>query len=59
MKDQLGTAVEHLGHALVFVRLAKDTEYPEMRRQHLDEAERLIEYAKGIMEGSHGQAQAG
>ena len=57
MKDQLGTAVEHLGHALVFVRLAKDTTYPELRKQHLEEAERLIEYAKGIMEGPHGQAE--
>ena len=57
MKDQTGTAVEHLGHALIFVRLARETEYPEMRKQHLEEAERLIEYAKGIMEGPHGEAQ--
>lgn len=56
MKDQTGTAVEHLGHALIFVRLARETEYPEMRKQHLEEAERLIEYAKGIMEGPHGKA---
>ncbi len=52
------TAVEHLTHALVFVRMAKDTEYPELRKQHLDEAERLIEYAKGIMEGPRGKAKA-
>jgi hypothetical protein len=54
MKGQQQTAVAHLAHALVFVRLAKETEYPEMRQQHLDEAERLIEYAKGILEGPHG-----
>ena len=58
MKDQQQTAVEHLAHALVFVRLAKDTEYPELRKQHLDEAERLIEYAKGVLEGPHGETQA-
>jgi hypothetical protein len=57
MKDQTGTAVAHLAHALIFVRLAKETTYPELRKQHLDEAERLIEYAKSIMEGPHGQAQ--
>ncbi len=58
MKDQQQTAAEHLAHALVFVRLAKDTEYPELRKQHLEEAERLIEYAKGVLEGPHGKAQA-
>ncbi len=52
------TAVEHLTYALVFVRLAKDTEYPELRKQHLDEAERLIEYAKGVLEGPNGETQA-
>jgi hypothetical protein len=58
MKDRTGTAVEHLAHALVFVRLARETEYLEPRKQHLDEAERLIEYAKGVLEGPHGTAQA-
>ena len=58
MKDLTGTAVAHLAHALVFVRLAKETEYPEMRKQHLDEVERLIEYAKGVLEGPHGETQA-
>ena len=57
MKDLTGTAVAHLAHALVFVRLAKETEYTEMRKQHLDEVERLIEYAKGVLEGPHGEAQ--
>ena len=56
MKGQQQTAVAHLAHALVFVRLAKETEYPEMRKQHLDEVERLIEYAKGVLEEPHGQA---
>ncbi len=59
MKGQQQTAVEHLAHSLVFVRLARETEYPEMRKQHLEEAERLIEYAKGIMEGPHGETKAG
>lgn len=59
MKDQQGTAVAHLQHALVFVRQARETEYPALRKQHLDEVERLIEYAKGILEGPHGETEAG
>lgn len=51
MKNQHDTAIEHMKHALVFVRLARETEYAELRKQHLDDAERLIEYAKGLLDG--------
>lgn len=51
MKDQHQTAIEHLQHALIFVRAGKDTEFEELREQHLNEAERLIEYAKGLLDG--------
>lgn len=55
MKGQLETALKHLKHALIFIREAKYAEYPELRKQHLDEAERLIEYAKGLLEATHVQ----
>ena len=51
MKDQHQTAIEHLQHALVFVRSARETEFKELREQHLNEVERLIEYAKGLLDG--------
>lgn len=51
MKNQHQTAIEHLQHALVFVRSARETEFEELREQHLDEVERLIEYAKGLLDG--------
>jgi hypothetical protein len=51
MKNQHQTAIEHLQHALVFVRSARETEFEELREQHLNEAERLIEYAKGLLDG--------
>ena len=57
MKGQLETVLKHLEHALIFIQEAKLTEYPELRAQQLDEAERLVEYAKGVME--HGETQRG
>jgi hypothetical protein len=51
MKDQHQTAIEHLKHALVWIREARDAEFDEIREQHLNEAERLIEYAKGLLDG--------
>ena len=58
MRDAQQQAAEKLSHALTFVRMAKETQFPELRGQHLNEAERLIEYVQGILEGEHGQAQA-
>ncbi len=58
MKNQIETVTEKLTHALAFIGEAKTTKAPELRAQHLDEAERLIEYAKGVLEGPHGKAQA-
>lgn len=51
MKGKLETAIKHLEHALIFIQEAKSTEYPELRTQQLDEAERLVEYAKGLFDG--------
>lgn len=51
MKDQHQTAIEHLQHALVFLREGRSSQYGELREQHFDEAERLIEYAKGLLDG--------
>ena len=45
MKDQIETITEKLTHALAFVREAKTPKAPELRAQHLDEIERLVEYA--------------
>lgn len=56
MKGREQQAAEKLTHALTFLRLAKDAEFAELRKQHLDEAERLIEYAQGVLSG---EAQAG
>lgn len=51
MKDQHQTAIEHLNHAIVWVQQAREAKHEELREQHLDEAERLIEYAKGLLDG--------
>lgn len=58
MKTQREITEEKLAHALTFLRLAKDAKWPEMRKQHLDEAERLMEYVLGITKESHGEAKA-
>lgn len=50
MKDQHQTAIEHLNHAIVWVQQAREAKHEELRKQNLDEAERLIEYAKGLLE---------
>lgn len=50
MKNQHQTAIEHLKHALTFLQEARNEQYGELREQHLDEVERLIEYAKGLLE---------
>lgn len=59
MKCSQQHAAEKLAHALTLLRLAKDEEWPKLRKQHLDEAERLIEYAVGVLAEAHGEAQAG
>jgi hypothetical protein len=51
MKSQSQTVIEHLNHALVWIREARETGHEELRKQHLDEAERLIAYAIGVMDG--------
>lgn len=56
MKDPQQQAAAKLGHALTFLRLAKVTPFEEMRTQHLDETERLIEYAIGVLKEGHGEA---
>ncbi|MFZ3343308.1 MAG: hypothetical protein WA213_20695 [Terriglobales bacterium] len=56
MKCSQQHAAEKLAHALTLLRLAKDEEWPELRKQHLDEAERLIEYAVGVLAEAHGEA---
>jgi hypothetical protein len=45
MKNQIETVTEKLTHALAFIGEAKTTKAPELRAQHLDEIERLVEYA--------------
>jgi hypothetical protein len=49
VKDPQQQAAAKLGHALTFLRLAKLSEFAVMRKQYLDEAERLIEYAVGVL----------
>jgi hypothetical protein len=56
MKGQIEHVTEKLVHALIFVQLAKETPYLELREQHLDEAERLLGYAVDTLKGMHGKA---
>lgn len=51
MKERLEVASMHLKHAIVWVQQAREAKHEELREQHLDEAERLIEYAKGLLDG--------
>jgi hypothetical protein len=54
MKSQLEHITEKLTHALAFVREANETAQPELRKQHLDEVERLVEYARDTLKGMNG-----
>ena len=56
MKSQLEHVTEKLTHALAFIRDAKETNQPELRKQHLDEVERLVEYAVDTLKGVNGKA---
>ena len=56
MKGQIETVTEKLTHALAFIREAKETNQPELRKQHLDEVERLVEYAVDTLKGMNGKA---
>ena len=47
-----------LTHALVFIKEARDTPHEELRKQHLDEAQRLVENANSIVRSVHGEAKA-
>lgn len=55
MKGQLETVTEKLTHALAFVREAQTTKQPELRKQHLDEVERLVEYAVDTLKVMNGK----
>ena len=54
MKGQIEHVAEKLTHALAFIREARDTKQPELRKQHLDEVERLVEYAVDTLKGFNG-----
>ena len=58
MKGQIEHVTEKLTHALAFIGEAKTTKAPELRAQHLDEIERLVEYAVDTLKGMNGKAQA-
>ena len=58
MKGQIEHVTEKLTHALAFVRDAKETKSAELLAQHLDEVERLVEYAVDTLKGMNGKAQA-
>ena len=58
MKDQIEHVTEKLNHALAFIREAKKTRAPELLHQHLDEVERLVEYAVDTLKVVNGKAQA-
>ncbi len=47
--------LERLSYALVFLASAKTESFAEVRTQHLEEAERLIEQAKSVLENWNGQ----
>jgi hypothetical protein len=51
VKGQIETVAEKLTHALAFIREAKETHQPELRQQHMDEIERLVEYAVDTLKG--------
>lgn len=54
MKSMQSVAEEKLAHALTFLHLAMASEFPELRLQHLKEAERLIEFARGVIKEKNG-----
>jgi hypothetical protein len=58
MKGPIDTVAEKLTHALAFIREAKETHQPELRQQHMDEIERLVEYSVDTLKGMHGETQA-
>lgn len=58
MKGQIEHVAEKLTHALAFVRDARETKSDELLAQHLDEVERLVEYAVDTLKGMNGKAQA-
>jgi hypothetical protein len=58
MKSQIEHVTEKLTHALAFVREANETSQPQLRRQHLDEVERLVEYARDMLKGMNGKTEA-
>jgi hypothetical protein len=39
-------APEKLAHALTLLRLGRETDSPEMRKQHLDGVERIVEMCR-------------
>jgi hypothetical protein len=55
LKGPLATVLERLSYALVFLASAKTESFAEVRTQHLEEAERLIEQAKSVLENWNGQ----
>ena len=58
MKGQIEHVAEKLTHARAFIREARDTKQPELRKQHLDEVERLVEYAVDTLKGMNGKASS-
>jgi hypothetical protein len=58
MKNQIEHVTEKLTHALAFIRDSKETKAPELLQQHLDEVERLVEYAVDTLKVVNGKAQA-